>query len=119
MTLDADLLGNVTLPLFQGESLDVSKNEYLFSAIVEDMTLWDKGKVTVTLGFDEHCVLTVEARDARTDRALSVQVDRSRSVDEILRELGKYDGPVVAETWQPPESRLGKVFGKLFKLFGR
>jgi hypothetical protein len=40
-------------------------------------------------------------------------------VEEVLRELGKYDGPAEPETWQLPESRLGKVLGKLFKLFGR
>jgi len=119
VTLDADLLGTVTLPIFQGESADVSKNEYLFSAIVEDKTLWEKGRVTMTLSFDEHCVLTVEAKDARNGRPLSARVDRSRSVDEILRELGKYDGPVEPVTWQLPESRIGKVLSKLFKVFGR
>ena len=119
LTLAADLLGAVTLPIFQGESRDVSRNEYLFSAIVEDKSLWEKGRVIMTLSFDEHCVLTVEARDARSGQPLSVRVDRTRSVDDILRELGKYDGPVEAELWKPPPSRIGTVLGKLFKLFGR
>jgi molecular chaperone DnaK len=119
ITLDADLLGAVAMPIFQGESTDVSRNEYLFSAIVEDRSLWEKGRVTLKVSFDEHCVMAVESRDARTGRALATRLDRTRPVEEILRELGKYDGPAAAETWRLPESKLGKVFGKLFKLFGR
>jgi molecular chaperone DnaK len=118
VTLDADLLGSVLMPIFQGESPDVSRNEYLFSAIVEDRSLWEKGRVTLKVSFDEHCVMAVEARDARTGRPLAARLDRSRAVEEILRELGKYDGPAAVETWRLPESKLGKVFGKLFKLFG-
>jgi molecular chaperone DnaK len=116
---DADLLGTVTVPLFQGESGNVSQNEYLCSAIVHDPSLWDNGRVIVRLSFDEHCVMAVDARDARTGRALPTRLDRTRPVDEILRELGRYEGPAVEEAWQLPESRLGRVFGKLFKLFGR
>ena len=116
--LPADILGAVTLHLFQGESQDVSKNEYLCSAIVEDPSLRDGGRVILRLSFDEHCVMSVDAREARTGRALPVKLDRSRPVEEILRELGKYAGPE-QETWKLPESRIGKVLGKLFKLFGR
>jgi len=119
ISLDADLLGSVTLPIFQGESPDVSRNEYLFSAHVEDRSLWEKGRVILRLSFDEHCVLAVEARNARTGAPLPARLDRTRAVEEVLRELGKYDGPAEPETWQLPESRLGKVLGKLFKLFGR
>jgi molecular chaperone DnaK len=115
--LPADLLGSVTLHLFQGEMQDVSRNEYLTSATVEDPSLRDNGRVTLRLAFDEHCVMSVDARNARTGRPLPVKLDRSRPVEEILRELGKYSGPEV-ETWQLPESRIGKVLGKLFKLFG-
>ena len=118
LTLDADVLGSVAMPIFQGESPDVSRNEYLCSAIVEDRSLWDGGRVVLRLSFDEHCVMAVDARDARTGRALPVKLDRSRPIDEILRELGLYRGPE-PETWRLPESGLGKVFGKLFGLFGR
>lgn len=107
------------MPIFQGESTDVSKSEYLFSAIVEDRSLWEKGRVTMTLSFDEHCVLTVEAKNTSTGRPLSVRVDRTRPLDEVLRDLGKYEGPAEPEMWQLPESRIGKALGKLFKLFGR
>jgi len=119
VTFDADALGNVTLPLFQGESLDVSNNEYLCSVIVEDRSLWDKGRVRLRLSFDEHCLMTVEAWDARTRAALPVRLDRTRSVDEILRELGTYAGPEVKPPWTAPPSRLGGLLGKLFKAFGR
>jgi hypothetical protein len=108
----------VTLHLFQGESPDVSHDEYLCTATVEDLSLRDKGRVALRLAFDEMCVMSVDARDARTGRALRVRLDRTRPLEEILRELGKYEGPKVEE-WQPPVSRLGKVLGKLFKLFGR
>ena len=116
--LAADLLGSVTLHLFQGELQDVSRNEYLSTATVEDPSLRDGGRVILRLSFDEHCVMSVDAREARTGRALPIKLDRSRSVEDILRELGKYVGPEV-ETWKLPESRIGKVLGKLFKLFGR
>ena len=116
--LKADILGAVTLHLFQGELQDVSRNEYLSTATVEDPSLRDGGRVILRLSFDEHCVMAVDAREARTGRALPIRLDRSRSVEDILRELGKYVGPEI-ETWQLPESRLGKVLGKLFKLFGR
>jgi molecular chaperone DnaK len=118
VTLDADLLGSVVMPIFQGESPDVSRNEYLCSATVEDPSLWHKGRVTLRLSFDEHCVMAIDARDARTGRALPVTLDRSRPIEEIFRELGSFEGPE-PEQWQLPESRIGKVLGKLFKLFGR
>jgi molecular chaperone DnaK len=116
--LSADLLGSVTLHLFQGEMQDVSRNEYLTSATVEEASLRDGGRVILRLAFDEHCVMSVDARNARTGRALAVRLDRSRPLEDILRELGKYSGPEV-ETWKLPESRIGKVLGKLFKMFGR
>jgi molecular chaperone DnaK len=116
--LKADLLGAVTLHLFQGESPDVSRSEYLCTASVEDGSLRDGGRVILRLSFDEHCVMSVDARDAKTGRALAVKLDRARSVESILQELGKYVGPEV-EPWKLPESRIGRVLGKLFKIFGR
>jgi molecular chaperone DnaK len=115
----ADLLGSVSLHLFQGESPDVSQAEYLCTATVEDASLRDRGKVALRLAFDEMCVMSVDARNARTGQALPVTLDRARSLDAILAELGKYTGPKVEEQWQPPVSRLGRVLGKLFKVFGR
>jgi molecular chaperone DnaK len=114
--LAADLLGTVTLHLFQGESVDVSKNEYLSTAIVEEPSLRDGGRVVLRLSFDEHCVMSIEARHGGTGRALPVKMDRSRPVEDILRELGHYEGPAEV-TWKLPESRIGKALGRLFKMF--
>jgi molecular chaperone DnaK len=114
LTLDADPLGQVSLPLFQGEAPDIRKNEYLCTVIVEDRSLWDRGRVNVKVSFDEHCVMAVEAKNARTGRPLPARLDRSRSLDEILAELGSYVGPEVAE-WKPPTSLLGRVLGRLFR----
>jgi molecular chaperone DnaK len=114
VTVDADVLGSVSMALFQGESGDVTRNEYLCSAIVEDRVLQDGGRVTFRLSFDEHCVMAVDARDARTGRALATRLDRTRSLDDILRDLAAEPDP-----WKLPPSPLGKVLGKLFKLFGR
>ncbi len=118
LLLDADILGSVYVPLFQGESPDVTKNEYLCSILVEDRTLWDKGRVQIRLAFDEHAVMTVEAINARTGRPLPLKLDRSRPVEDVLRDLGTYGGPATDE-WKLPETTLGKVLGRVFRLFGR
>ena len=132
VTVDADLLGSVSMPLFQGESGDVSRNEYLCSVMVEDRELQDSGRVTFRLSFDEHCVMAVDARDARTGRAVVTRLDRTRGLDDILSDLGKAEDserpssatPLAAfaiepDPWKLPTSPLGKVLGKLFELFGR
>ncbi len=132
VTVDADLLGSVSMPLFQGESGDVSRNEYLCSVMVEDRELQDGGRVTFRLSFDEHCVMAVDARDARTNRAVVTRLDRTRGLDDILSDLGKAeagerpatakpsaDFAVEPDPWKLPTSPLGKVLGKLFKLLGR
>lgn len=118
LTLDADVLGSVYVPLFQGESIDASQNEYLCSVIVEDRALWDRGRVMLRLSFDEHCVMAIEAIDARTGRPLPVKLDRSRPLEDVLADLGKFEGDE-PETWRIPESTLGKALNRLFKMFGR
>jgi molecular chaperone DnaK len=119
LEVDADLLGSVHLPLFQGESPDASRNEYLCSIVVEDRSLWDKGRVALEISFDEHCVMAVEACHARTRRPLPVRLDRTRSVEDVLRELGSYEGPTLQQPAPPAPSLLGRTLGKLFKIFGR
>jgi molecular chaperone DnaK len=127
VTVDADFLGSVSMPLFQGESGDVTRNEYLCSALVDDRALQDGGRVTFRLSFDEHCVMAVDARDARTGRKLATKLDRTRGLDDILSDLGKSKArgaPVEParpepDPWKLPPSPLGKVLGRLFKLFGR
>jgi molecular chaperone DnaK len=117
VSLRADVLGSVMLHLFQGESPDLSHDEYLTTAIVEDRRLRDGDRIVLRLSFDEHCVMSVEAREGKTGEPLPVKLDRSRPVTDILRDLGRYDGPKET-SWRPPESRLGKVLGRLFKMFG-
>jgi molecular chaperone DnaK len=117
VTLAADPLGTAALHIFQGESPDVSRNEYICSATVEDASLRRQGGATFRLFFDEYCVMEVDARNARTRGALAVRLDRSRPVDQILRELGEYSGRA-PRTWRLPESRLGTVLGNLTKLDG-
>lgn len=119
LMVQADSLGAVTIPLFQGEHLDAKENEYLCSIIIEDESLWNRGQVSVRLSFDEHCMMVIDARDARTGRPLHVELDRKQPVDEVLRDLGLYDGPQAPPAWQLPESRIGGVFSKLWKLMGR
>jgi molecular chaperone DnaK len=118
ITLPADHLGGVYLPLFQGESPDAARNEYLCTVMVEDRALWDGGRATVRLSFDEHAVMAIEARDARTGKPLPVRLDRSRQLDDVLAELGAFKGTEPAP-WRPPPTTMGKVLGKLFKLFRR
>ena len=118
LTLDADVLGTIYVPLFQGESIDASQNEYLCTVIVEDRALWDRGRVLLRISFDEHCVMAIEAIDARTGRPLPVKLDRSRPLDDVLKDLGKFAGDE-PETWRIPESTLGKALNRLFKVFGR
>jgi molecular chaperone DnaK len=122
---DADLLGEVTLPLFQGDAETLRGNEYLCSATAYDPSLRDGGKVTLRLSFDEHGVMAVDAKNAATGRALAVRLDRTRPIGDILQELGAAlpRRDVRAEPaepeWKLPESRLGAVLGKLFKMFRR
>jgi molecular chaperone DnaK len=118
LVLDADVLGSVTVPLFQGDAKDTAQNEYLCTAMVEDRSLWDRGRVRLVLSFDEHCVMTVEALNDRTGKPLAVRLDRTRPVEEVLLDLGTFEG-VEVEKWQLPETMLGRVLGGFARLFGR
>ena len=121
LILQADVLGSVQVPLFQGESQNVSENEYLCTVCIEDRSLWDQGVVRLTLSFDEHCVMAVEARNAKTGGVLQPRLDRSRPLDEVLLDLGLYSGPETKSltSFKLPETMLGRVFGRLSKMFGK
>jgi molecular chaperone DnaK len=118
VTWSADARGAIAMPLFQGEAGDVRQNEYLCSVVISDPSLASGGAI-VRLSFDEHCVMAIDARDARTGKALVLRLDRSRALEEILRPPPGAPAAVEAPTWQLPPSRLGKVLGKLSSLFGR
>jgi len=113
VTRDVDARGRATVPLFQGEADDASRNEYLSTVVVEDAALADGGRVEIRLAFDEHCVMTVEAFDARSGAPLDLMLDRDRPRDEILRELGDYEGPKKT-AWELPPSTIGDQLGKAF-----
>ena len=49
---------------------------------------------------------------------LKFSMQRFAQLQDVLRDLGTFEGPPV-EKWQLPVTPLGKVLGKLFKLFGR
>ncbi|MBN2195333.1 MAG: Hsp70 family protein [Polyangiaceae bacterium] len=116
LLVDADLLGSVSVPLFQGEAAALKENEYLCTVVVEDRSLWDGGRVKLCLSFDEHCVMTVEARDAKTARPLPVTLDRSRQLLEVLRELGVATRP--DGSLPPPPVPEGGLFRRLRTLLG-
>ena len=118
ITFEADFMGNVTVPLFQGESLDVRADEYLCSVIVEDRSLWDRGTVTLRLSFDEHSMMAVDAKNALTGKPLPARLDRTRSIDDILGELGRHEASPIQPQRAAPPSLMGKLLGKLFKAIG-
>ena len=118
ITLDADVLGSVTVPLFQGDSSDVTQNEYLCTIVIEDRSLWDHGRARIRLSFDEHCIMAIEAYNARDGKPLPVRLDRTRPLEEVLRDLGAFEGPEV-QAWSLPETMLSRALGKLGSLFGR
>lgn len=119
LTFEGDLLGMVMVPLFQGESKDVAHNEYLSTVMIEDPRLRDGGRAQIRLTLDEHCVLAVDAFLERDGRPLEVTLDRERPLQDVLAELGGYDGPEVEEEWHLPKTTIGSMFGKLFGFFKR
>jgi molecular chaperone DnaK (HSP70) len=118
LVLEADVLGGITVPLFQGDAQDISQNEYLCTAMVEDHSLWNGGRVRLVLSFDEHCVMTVEAYNHANARPLEVRLDRTRPVEEVLLDLGPFEGPAV-EKWQLPQTKLGRALSGFARLLGR
>jgi len=116
----ADLLGAISVPLFQGEGQDVRRNEYICSAQVEHASLAD-AKVRLRLSFDEHCVMAVEATDAGTGRALPLELNRGRSLEAVLADIGAPETDEPQPTTRAPTgagpapSRVGQLFRKLFR----
>jgi len=118
----ADLLGAICVPLFQGESPDVRRNEYICSAQVEHASVAD-AKVRLRLSFDEHCIMAVEATDARTGRPLPLELNRGRPLEAVLADIGadesEPDEPQpttrAPTAPAPAPSRVGQLFRKLFR----
>lgn len=117
LTFGGDLLGRIQVPLFQGESPDAAQNEYLCTVVVEDARLRDGERAQIRLSFDEHCLMAIDAFVERSGKPLEVTLDRERPLEDILQDLGAFDGPPAPEAWQLPETRISKVLGKLFGFF--
>ncbi len=117
LTLGGDRRGLVQVPIFQGEALDVSRNEYLCTVVAKDDRLRNGGKARIRLAFDEHCVMAVDAVIAETGEPVEVTLERDRSLGEVLSDLGHYSGPAAPETWQPPKTKVGAFFRKVFGVF--
>ena len=115
LVVGADLLGSVLLPLFQGDAEAITENEYLCTVVVEDRALWDGGKVRLSISFDEHCVMAIEATHDSTHRPLRVTLDRSRQLLDVLRELGVATRP--DGSLPPPPLPKGSLFQRLGRLF--
>jgi molecular chaperone DnaK len=108
--LACDPLGVAQLPLFQGDSGDPANDEYLGTVVVTTPTPGEA--VDLSLSFDGHGVMTIEAVSADTGRTVAVELDRARPWSQVLAELGlRRDTP---EAKPKPTSKVGAFFGRLF-----
>ncbi|MBX3249112.1 MAG: Hsp70 family protein [Myxococcales bacterium] len=110
--LRCDDLGVAQLPLFQGDSGEPASDEYLGTVVVTTPT--PDEPVAVTLAFDGHGVMTIEARSRASGRGLSVDLDRARPWGQVLAELGLED-VVPSPAARAPASKVGAFFGRLFR----
>lgn len=106
----------ISLPLFQGERADAIRNEYLGTALITDVPPGPAGSQAFELkiALDQHCVLSVRAWQSRSKVEVPVRLDQERSFQDIINELGPYQGPETTE--QRPQrkpSALAKIFSKL------
>lgn len=102
------------IPIFQGERKDAAANEYLGTLLVEGIPAPVAGReLGLTLSLDAQCFLEVSARDVATDATLPVKVERTRSVDEVVAELGPYDGPPLEPERPRPSGALGWFFARV------
>jgi molecular chaperone DnaK (HSP70) len=112
------------LMIFQGEDAHVSANEFLGAVHVEGLPKGPKGsvQVAVTLQLDSECVLSVEARELRTRRAIKAKLATRFTSEEIAKRLG-----IGAEVRKKAEDkrgeelskRAGGFWSKLKRVFGR
>ncbi|NOY92254.1 MAG: Hsp70 family protein [Deltaproteobacteria bacterium] len=107
------------VPLFQGERPDASANEYLGSLVVSGMPAGAPGGIALTLHLDAESVLSASAAMAEGGAPLTVSLDRQRSVEHVLAELGEYDGPSYEKPPVPPRSALARAFDRFRSLLGR
>ncbi len=110
----------LAMPLFQGERADVAENEYLGTVRVRNIPPGPKGSdIELTLALDAQCMLAIRASHTETEIPLDVVIDREKSSDELIADLGPYEGPEQAPEKARPRSALGRFFKKVRGLFGR
>jgi len=90
VTTNRDNQTEYSLPIFQGESDDITENEYLGTVVVRGIPEGPKGfySYELFLKLDEQCILTVAAKDQETGEAQDVDLDRTRSLLEVFEEIG-------------------------------
>jgi molecular chaperone DnaK len=105
------------VPLFQGERPDASANEYLGSLVLSGMPSGSEGGIALTLSLDAESVLSASAEMAEGGAPLTVCLERDRPVEEILANLGDYDGPAFDRRPLRPRSALARLFDRFRSLF--
>lgn len=105
------------MPIFQGERMDAAENEYLGTVRIEGIPEGPAGsELELTLSLDDQCLLHVAARHVASDQGLDVVLERDRSVEEVIRSLGRYEGEVEAPV-ERRRSALGTFFAKVRGIF--
>jgi molecular chaperone DnaK (HSP70) len=105
-----------SMPLFQGEDPDATRNEYVCTVVVEELPDGEDRRIEVLVSLDEQCRLEVRASCAATGRDLGMRLDRDRPVEDVLAELGAYDGPP-SSSWRHPQTTVGGLFRRMRDLF--
>jgi len=90
VTTNRDNQTEYSLPIFQGESDNITENEYLGTVVVSGIPEGPKGfySYELCLKLDEQCILTVAAKDQSTGEPQDVDLDRTRSVAEVFADIG-------------------------------
>lgn len=105
------------MPIFQGERMDAAENEYLGTVRIEGIPEGPAGsELELILSLDDQCLLHVAARHVASDRGLDVVLERDRSVEDVIRSLGRYEGEAEAPV-ERPRSALGTFFAKVRGIF--
>ena len=105
------------MPIFQGERMDAAENEYLGTVRIEGIPEGPAGsELELTLSLDDQCMLHVAAMHVDSGTGLDVVLERDRSVEEVIRSLGAYEGEVEAPV-ERRRSALGTFFAKVRGIF--
>ncbi len=105
------------IPLFQGDKGDVARNEYLGTAVIENIPPGPVGahRFQLTLSLSGQGTLSIRATDEKSGVEIPVLFDRDQTAEQVIAGLGPYRGP---ELPKEPKRRsaLGKFFRKITSL---